>query len=86
MADAQKHATQYSSGSSKALQEAVVKYVSDTKGLNRRETILLVNDVLQFISREIGMPTSESKEIEMDMQPTDRLIEKVGQLATRYLG
>ncbi|MHA2025227.1 MAG: asparagine synthase C-terminal domain-containing protein [Candidatus Thorarchaeota archaeon] len=86
MADAQKHATQYSSGSSKVLQEAVVKFVSDTKGFNRREIILLVKDVLQFISREIGMPTSESKEIEMDMQPTDRLIEKVGQLATRYLG
>ena len=86
MADAQKHATQYSSGSSKALQEAVAKYVSDSKGLSKREISLPVNDVLQFISREIGMPTRESKEIEMDMRPTDRLIESVGQLATRYLG
>jgi asparagine synthase (glutamine-hydrolysing) len=87
IADAEKHATQYSSGSSKVLYQAVVKYVADARGLSKRETSLLVNDVLRFIAREIGLMTvhEPNLELDMDIEPTDRLIEKVGQLSTRNL-
>lgn len=88
IADTQKHATQYSSGSSIVLQKAVVKYVPDARGLSKRNTTLLVRDVLNTIACEIGIPTGQKSKtkLELDMGPTERLIEKVGRLATSYLG
>ncbi|MFW9976411.1 MAG: asparagine synthase C-terminal domain-containing protein [Candidatus Thorarchaeota archaeon] len=86
IANTQKHATQYSSGSSKALQKAVMKNVQDAEGISRRESHVLVQNVLHTIAKEIGIPTENHFEIDMDMSPTQELIERVGRLPTSNLG
>lgn len=88
IADAQKHATQYSSGSSEVLREAVAKYVSDAKGLSKKKTSYLVQDTLHTISLEIGIPIGIRLETKLDMNldSTVRLLQRVGPLPTRYLG
>jgi len=88
VAYAQKHATQYSSGSSKVLQKAIATYVTDAKELSKKKTSDLVQYVLHTIAQEIGIPLGYrlKTKLSMDMEPTDRLLERVGPLPTRNLG
>jgi asparagine synthase (glutamine-hydrolysing) len=88
IADTQKHATQYSSGSIKVLQKAVVKHVDEAKGLSKRETSSLLRDVLRHIAEEVGFPKNGDvrKELTMDRGPIDELLQKVGSLPSSDLG
>ncbi len=88
VADAQKHATQYSSGSSEVLREAVAMNVSEARGLSKKKTSHLVQTALHTISHEIGIPIwikMETK-LEMNLDSTNRLLQRVGPLPTCNLG
>lgn len=88
IANAQKHATQYSSGSSKTLQKAVTKYVKDAREVSKKEASYLVQNVLDAIAQEIGIPGHYrlKTKLDMDMAPTYRLLERVGRLSSSNLG
>jgi asparagine synthetase B (glutamine-hydrolysing) len=88
IANTQKHATQYSSGSIKVLKKAVVKNVDEAKGLSKRETSAIVKDVLCHIAEELGFPTGEriKKELNMNRGPLEDLLQKVGSLPSSNLG
>ncbi|MFW9769845.1 MAG: asparagine synthase C-terminal domain-containing protein [Candidatus Thorarchaeota archaeon] len=88
IANAQKRATQFSSGSTKMLRNAVKKYVEDAKDLNKKEMSILTIKVIHTIASEIGIPGARKpiQQLVMDMKPTQRLIERVGRLPTRNLG
>ncbi|MHA1949897.1 MAG: DUF7411 family protein [Candidatus Thorarchaeota archaeon] len=81
IADIQKHATQYSSGSSKILAQAVVKYVPEAKGLSKRDTSVIVGKVLHTIADMIGLPTERNVKsiVEFDRGPSERLNQKLRQ-------
>jgi hypothetical protein len=83
IANAQKHATQYSSGSSKVLQKAVAKNVPNAHELSKKKTSFLVQNVLDTIAQEIGIPMVIGLKSNLDMEPTYRLLERVGPLPTR---
>ena len=83
IANAQKHATQYSSGSSKVLQKAVAKNVPNAHNLSKKKTSFLVQNVLDTIAQEIGIPMVIGLKTNLDMEPTYRLLERVGPLPTR---
>ena len=85
---AQKRATQFSSGSTKMLRNAVKKYVENAKVLSKKEMSILTLKVIHTIASEIGMPGAQrpKEELVMDMGPTQKLIERVGRLPTRNLG
>lgn len=87
IANAQKRATQFSSGSAKMLRKAVLKYVEDVKNLSKKETSILTLKVIHTIASEIGMPGARKPKqtLDMDMGPTHRLIERVGRLPARNL-
>ena len=83
IANAQKHATQYSSGSSKVLQKAVDNYVPNAHELNKKKSSYLVQNVLDTIAQEIGIPMGNVLKTNIDMEPTYRLLERVAPLPTR---
>lgn len=83
IANAQKHATQYSSGSSKVLQKSVAKNVPNAHNLSKKKTSILVQNVLDTIAQEIGIPMVIGLKTNLDMEPTYRLLERVGPLPTR---
>ncbi len=87
LADVQKHATQFSSGSSKVLREAVVNHVMNAKRLSKKEISKIVQDVLHTIAQEIGIPIKHQLDtnLNIDMKATFRLIERVGRLPTSNL-
>jgi asparagine synthetase B (glutamine-hydrolysing) len=88
IANAQKRATQFSSGSAKMLRKSVSKYVEDAKDSSKKEMSILTLKVIHTIASEIGIPGSHrpKQKLVMDMGPTQRLIERVGRLPTRNLG
>ncbi|MFX1481567.1 MAG: asparagine synthase C-terminal domain-containing protein [Promethearchaeota archaeon] len=87
IANAQKDATQYSSGSATMLRRAVINHVSGAASLSRRELQKLIQNVLHTIAIEIGMPFDQRIEHQptIDMEPTLKLINRIGRLPTSNL-
>ena len=57
-----KSATQFSSGSSKALLQSVIEYVNEFRGLSRKKASRQVQDVLDEIAYQIQLPTVQKKD------------------------
>ncbi|MFW9800621.1 MAG: asparagine synthase C-terminal domain-containing protein, partial [Candidatus Thorarchaeota archaeon] len=65
-----KRATQYSSGSSSALQEAVSRHVKNASNLGRKKIVALTQSVLDRLSCDMGMPVEKSpQKIEFRTEP-----------------
>ncbi len=66
-----KRATQYSSGSSNALQKAVSRHVKNASNLGKKKLVALTQSVLDRLSCDMGMPVEKSFEkIEFRTEPT----------------
>lgn len=79
LCDVHKHATQYSSGSAKTLLQSIRANVEEAKRITRRKAEPMVQDVLDFIGNEIGVPTQYGfvGKFNLDLGPTMRLLKKV---------
>ena len=60
IAMAPKKATQFSSGSAKAILEAILRYSDKARGLSINKARSLVQAVLDEIARDVGIPESDS--------------------------
>lgn len=71
-----KDATQYSSGSSKIIVDSVRDHVINSNSMSRKKASTLVQDVLNIIAFEIGLPISQplNLELEIDLKPTKDFI------------
>ncbi len=56
LAHAPKKATQYSSGAARMLNTAIGKYVPECRDLAKKQLNLKVQDVLNYIAKQLGMP------------------------------
>lgn len=66
-----KRATQYSSGSSRALQEAVSRQVKKASDLGKKKLVALTQAVLNLLSHDMGFPVEKpSENIEFRTEPT----------------
>ena len=74
-----KDATQYSSGSSKVLIDSVRNHVVNYQSLSRKKASMLVQDVLNLIASEIGVPIGQqiNRELEIDLKPTKDLVSRL---------
>ncbi|MFW9786707.1 MAG: asparagine synthase family protein [Candidatus Thorarchaeota archaeon] len=59
IAEAPKYATQYSSGSSKAILESIVEHVKGLKEMSKKTASQKVQEILYEIAQESGVPHSE---------------------------
>ena len=74
-----KSATQYSSGSSKAILEAVMEHVDGFNNLSKKKASLKVQDVLDEIAHEIQMPDVPGRKrgIQIDMGPVRKFLKRL---------
>ncbi|TFF91293.1 asparagine synthetase B [Candidatus Thorarchaeota archaeon] len=74
-----KAATQYSSGSAKVLLQSIRANVEEAKRVTKKKAEPLVQDVLDFIGNEIGVPTQYGfiGEFNLDLGPTTRLLKRI---------
>lgn len=79
LANAKKHATQYSSGSGKMLMQSIKANVEDAKGLSKKKIILVIQDVLDYIGNELGVPPQFGfvREMDMDLGPVVKLQSRI---------
>ncbi|MHA1769825.1 MAG: DUF7411 family protein [Candidatus Thorarchaeota archaeon] len=80
LASAKKHATQYSSGSARVLQEAIRNNVDEAKGLSRKMITPLVQDVLDYIGEKIDVPPQFGfvKDMSLKLRPLRKLQRRIG--------
>ncbi len=78
IAQAPKSATQYSSGSSKALLDSVLHHVDGLKETSRKKASQQVQDVLDEIAYQIGIPNVKRKneQLKLDMESVSRFLER----------
>jgi asparagine synthase (glutamine-hydrolysing) len=74
-----KDATQYSSGSSKVLIDSVRDHVFNYQPMSRKKASILVQDILNLIASEIGLPIDQplNRELEIDLKPTRDLVNRL---------
>jgi len=85
IADTPKSATQYSSGSSKALLESVIDHVDEIGKMSKTKASRRVQDVLDEIASEIQMPNIEMKKrkLHLDLESVNEFLRKYGSLSSR---
>jgi asparagine synthase (glutamine-hydrolysing) len=78
IANAKKSATQYSSGSSKAILESVIEHVEGFSNLSKKKAAKKVQNVLDEIACEIQMPDVQDKKrgILIDLGPVRKFLKK----------
>ncbi|MGD9395077.1 MAG: asparagine synthetase B [Candidatus Thorarchaeota archaeon] len=74
-----KSATQYSSGSAKALLQSIIEYVNEFSGLSKKKVSKQVQDVLDEIAYQIRMPTVQKRDrkLRLDLESVNRFLEKL---------
>jgi asparagine synthase (glutamine-hydrolysing) len=79
LAGAKKHATQYSSGSAKMLMQSIKANVEDAKGLSKKKMTPVIQDVLDYIGNELGVPPQYGfvDEMDMDLGPIVKLQSRI---------
>jgi asparagine synthetase B (glutamine-hydrolysing) len=78
IADAPKHATQYSSGTSKALTSAILQRYEECRQFDSRAKAAVVQGVLDTIARRLEIPTTDRSEVlQIDLGPTARLLKRL---------
>jgi asparagine synthase (glutamine-hydrolysing) len=84
ISNAPKNATQYSSGSSKALLMSVIEHVEEFKGMSKKKVSRNVQDVLDEIANEIQMPNAPKEErgLHLDLGPVRKFRDKRGSLSS----
>jgi len=84
ISNAPKNATQYSSGSSKALLMSVIEHVEEFKGMSKKKASRNVQDVLDEIANEIQMPNApkEKRGLHLDLGPVRKFLDKRGSLSS----
>ena len=77
---APKNATQFSSGSSKAILDAIIQHVDGFDVVSRKEASKRVQDALNEIAYRIHMPNVQSsdEELAFDMKAIDDVTERLG--------
>ena len=75
-----KNATQYSSGSSKALLESIIEHVDGFSELSKKKVSRLVQDVLDEIAYQIQMPTVQKKDrhLHLDLESVSKFLDGRG--------
>jgi len=88
IAFAPKSATQYSSGSSKALLEASVDHVDELRGMSKKKASRRVQDVLNEIANAIHMPDIQKREraLHFDFEPVRKFLDRREHLSSRNFG
>jgi asparagine synthetase B (glutamine-hydrolysing) len=76
VANARKHATQYSSGSGKILTQAIRANVKEAKKLGKKAAGTIVQDVLDFIGSKLGVPPQYGfvREFDVDLGPVKKRV------------
>ena len=79
-----KSATQYSSGSAKALLQSIIEHVNEFSGLSRKKVSRQVQDVLDEIAYRIRMPTVQKKDrkFSLDLESVNRFLDKLERSST----
>jgi asparagine synthase (glutamine-hydrolysing) len=74
-----KAATQYSSGSSRILIDSVKNHVLNFNSLSRNKANIMVQDVLNLIAFELGLPNSQltSTHLKIDLHPTQEFVSRI---------
>jgi asparagine synthetase B (glutamine-hydrolysing) len=76
--EAPKHATQYSSGTAKALTSAILQRYEGGGQLDSRAKAAVVQGVLDTIARRLEIPTTDRSEVlQIDLGPTARLLKRL---------
>jgi len=84
ISNAPKNATQYSSGSSKALLRSVIEHVEEFKDMSKKKVSRYVQDVLNEIANEIQMLNTlkEERGLHLDLGPVRKFLDKRGSLSS----
>jgi asparagine synthetase B (glutamine-hydrolysing) len=79
IANAPKSATQYSSGSARAILDSVAEHVEGFSNMSRKKVSRRVQDVLNEIANEIELPTVQKKDrhLHLDLEPVRKFLSKL---------